>query len=136
MKIIRSADTPNPIEDDAPYRASNKYDSGNECVASLTRDTSHKINLQKVLRSDKNKNAENKDMTSAVDMLHPFMGMRRIFCGFDRLDRNQNIKIKIYGLSPCEHLSLFQSLQVRLIFSSYFVLVTNHPSSFVRKMFS
>ena len=73
-------------------------------------------------------------MTYAVDTPHLLMEMRRICYRSDRLD-NKNNKDKS-GLSPGKHFSLFQSLQVRLTFSSYFVLITSHPSSFMRKMLS
>ena len=57
-------------------------------------------------------------MTSAGDTSHPMMEMRRIYCRSDRLDRTENCKNS--GLSPGQHFSLFQSLQVRLTFSSLF----------------
>ena len=59
-------------------------------------------------------------MTSAGDASHLIMEMRRIFCRSDRLDTEQKSKIFSIGLSPGHHLSLFQSLQVRLTFSSLF----------------
>ena len=72
-------------------------------------------------------------MTCAVDTPHLLMEMRRIYYRSYRLDSKNN-KDKS-GLSPGKHFSLFQSLQVRLTFSFYFVLITSHPSSFMRKMF-
>ena len=73
-------------------------------------------------------------MTCAVDTPHLLMEMRRICYRSDRLD-NKNSKNKS-GLSPCKHFSLFQSLQVRLTFNSYFVLITSHRSSFIQNLLS
>ena len=61
-------------------------------------------------------------MTSADDTPHLMMEMRRIYYRSDRLDSEQK-KDKNSGLSPGQHLSLFQSLQVRLTFSSLFCII-------------
>ena len=58
-------------------------------------------------------------MTIAGDASHLRIEMRRILCGLT--DSTQNRIIKFFSvLSPGQHLSLFQSLQVRLTFSSSF----------------
>ena len=66
-------------------------------------------------------------MTCVVDTPHLLMEMRHICYRSDRLDSKNN-KDKS-GLSPSKHFSLFQSLQVRLTFSSYFVPLQKSEAS-------
>ena len=61
-------------------------------------------------------------MTIAGDASHLRIEMRRILCGLTDSTQKQNNK-NFSGLSRGKHLSLFQSLQVRLTFSSLISII-------------
>ena len=71
-------------------------------------------------------------MTSAGDTPHTVTLCAVSTAGLT--DSTQKQKIKRSGLSPGKHLSLFQSLQVRLTFSSSFCSFNAHMPVFRRHL--